>query len=414
MLFSSEHNKRVNLNWNNNNTVTFQQTRQYVFRPELSKGSVHDNITTVNVIAVVCTHVVHRDNNKWMSNTQQNRCGSFSGKTTNRSSNSWQVGYRRQHPTPVGLEDHHHQSGQRPTRLSLVVGGMEHHGKKSVTEKKSLKGEGKRKKEAITCSFAVLKLRAISPSRRSRSVSLRKDGRDGRSDIQKKVSKGSTQERQAAAYFTRYDSVYLQIIMDGFLERLESISTTHTVGEMLFNGYDDKLLDLVNELHIQKFKLPFKKFAWFAERNNSASYDGWFNMYTGEDDVRNLGNLYAWNFGHTTPYYKSTCGVVRGSTGELMPPMEGLDEIFVFSPDLCASLSLIKTGEFEAKGMVGTKFAADLRNLDNGTYFPEKYCFTSGEMIPSGALNISLCKWNALLLFHTPTFTLLMSRTAAL
>ncbi|XP_063236012.1 protein croquemort-like [Bacillus rossius redtenbacheri] len=258
----SEHNKRVNLTWNSNDTVTFQQTRQYVFRPELSSGSIDDKVTTVNVIAV------------------------------------------------------------------------------------------------------------------------------------------------AAAYFSRYDNIYFKIIMDGFLEKLESISTTHTVGEMLFDGYDDKLIDLATELHIQKFKLPFKKFAWFAERNNSASYDGWFNMHTGAGDVRNLGNLYAWNYAPRTPYYKSTCGLVRGSTGELMPPVDGLDEIFVFSPDLCTSLSLVSQGDYETKGVVGTRFSADLRNLDNGTYFPEKSCYTSGTPVPAGALNISLCKWNAPAFVSYPHFYL--------
>lgn len=37
------------------------------------------------------------------------------------------------------------------------------------------------------------------------------------------------------------------------------------INEMLFEGYDDPLLDLVVKLNITAFKVPFKRFGWFAE-----------------------------------------------------------------------------------------------------------------------------------------------------
>jgi len=43
----------VNINWNANDTVTFQQIRRWHFVPERSNGTLRDDITNINAIAVV-------------------------------------------------------------------------------------------------------------------------------------------------------------------------------------------------------------------------------------------------------------------------------------------------------------------------------------------------------------------------
>lgn len=50
-----EKHKRVNLNWHEENgTLSYDQIRQWHFVPELSNGSLLDEITNVNVMATVC------------------------------------------------------------------------------------------------------------------------------------------------------------------------------------------------------------------------------------------------------------------------------------------------------------------------------------------------------------------------
>lgn len=49
----SEHHIRVNLTWNDNGTVTYQQKRIWHFIPELSNGSLSDEITNVNPVVAV-------------------------------------------------------------------------------------------------------------------------------------------------------------------------------------------------------------------------------------------------------------------------------------------------------------------------------------------------------------------------
>lgn len=49
----SEHHIRVNVEWNDNGTVNYQQKRIWHFLPERSKGNLSDKITNLNVIAAV-------------------------------------------------------------------------------------------------------------------------------------------------------------------------------------------------------------------------------------------------------------------------------------------------------------------------------------------------------------------------
>lgn len=70
---------------------------------------------------------------------------------------------------------------------------------------------------------------------------------------------------------------------------------TKTVGELLFDGYDDPFLTAVKKLPIPN-KPPFDKFGYFVDRNGSWSYDGHFEMYSGQNDVTKMGQLTNWNY----------------------------------------------------------------------------------------------------------------------
>lgn len=48
-----EHHIRVNMTWNDNDTITYQQKRIWHFLPEKSNGTLSDKITNLNAIAAV-------------------------------------------------------------------------------------------------------------------------------------------------------------------------------------------------------------------------------------------------------------------------------------------------------------------------------------------------------------------------
>lgn len=137
-------------------------------------------------------------------------------------------------------------------------------------------------------------------------------------------------------------------------EKKAKLHITKTVGEFLFDGYEDPLLDLVLKLNISKFVIPFKKFGWFvmvnigntyfhihanhyniSQRNDSITYDGIFNMNTGGDDIRKLGILRTWNYDEHIPIWRDSCADVTGTSGELWYPPQNDASVKVFTPDLC-------------------------------------------------------------------------------
>lgn len=49
------------------------------------------------------------------------------------------------------------------------------------------------------------------------------------------------------------------------IEKHVAFTITKTAGELMFDGYDDELLDLLQTLNVTAIDIPFKKFGWFVE-----------------------------------------------------------------------------------------------------------------------------------------------------
>lgn len=66
------------------------------------------------------------------------------------------------------------------------------------------------------------------------------------------------------AYAVRDQHYLVKRGVDFFLKEKErTLFTTHTVNELLFEGYDDPLLVLAKDLNITGLNIPFDKFGWF-------------------------------------------------------------------------------------------------------------------------------------------------------
>lgn len=135
-------------------------------------------------------------------------------------------------------------------------------------------------------------------------------------------------------YIVRHKKLLVRIAVDGLFKVVgEHLTVTKSVRELLFDGYDDKLLDLVKRTKI--FKVPYDKFGWFYTRNDSLTYDGTFTMWTGEDDMSKLGLLSEWNYSNKSMIYPGTCSMINGSLGDLWPSLNEADTASVFAPDAC-------------------------------------------------------------------------------
>ncbi|CAG9766453.1 unnamed protein product [Ceutorhynchus assimilis] len=187
-------------------------------------------------------------------------------------------------------------------------------------------------------------------------------------------------------------------------EKQETLAVKKTIQQVLFEGYDDVLIDIAIKLNISTFNLPFTKFGWFVDRNNSVTYDGVFNMYSGGKNIALLGLIHEWNYQHKTPYYNGSCGLVNGSSGELWWAPHDDETVSIFAPDLCSDVKMHRNGTETLYGVVGNRYVAQADVFDNGTYSEENRCFASG--VRTGVRDVSLCKFNAPAYMSLPHFNL--------
>lgn len=203
--------------------------------------------------------------------------------------------------------------------------------------------------------------------------------------------------------------------------------------ELLFDGYQDDLIDMARDLAVfdpEAFSIPYDRFGWFYkvsattlrrrmvtrilyffffcfvfQRNGSEDISGHFNMNTGVDDISQIGVVREWNYKPNINYYEGECNDVRGSGGEYYPPDASKDKpLSIFNGELCRPLDLHFTEEVTIDGINAYKYAATERSVDNGTKYEENQCYSFGESVPSGVMNVSACRYGAPVFISFPHY----------
>ncbi|KAJ6649883.1 Protein croquemort [Pseudolycoriella hygida] len=216
------------------------------------------------------------------------------------------------------------------------------------------------------------------------------------------------------AYMVRHGDALTKLGANVLLNiRGGSLFVTQKVGGFLYDGYEDPLLNFLKESNSSAFYIPFDKFGWFVNRNNSWSYDGVFNINTGQNDLGKMGMLNTWNYKHETDFYSGGCSAINGTTGELWPPNLNPDrDLTLFVSDICRSVSLAPTTEkVERYGVNGAKWIGDYRVFDNGENYKPNECFCTGpeDICPDlrpGVFNVSDCRFGAPAFISYPHFYL--------
>lgn len=191
------------------------------------------------------------------------------------------------------------------------------------------------------------------------------------------------------------------------------IYVTKTVGKFLFDGYNDSLLTLMKKMNPPGIVLPpFEKFGWFVNRNESITYDGLFEMYTGQTNIERMGTMTHWNHVNKTNYYHNECSDVNGTSGELWPMnMNKTGDITLFITDLCRPLTLSYQQEHTRFGLTGSRWVGDYRVFDNGKKYPPNNCYCTGaksecpDLLP-GVHNMSDCRYGSPVFASFPHFYL--------
>ncbi|KAL1463108.1 hypothetical protein WDU94_014895 [Cyamophila willieti] len=200
-------------------------------------------------------------------------------------------------------------------------------------------------------------------------------------------------------------------IINIFLKNSEKkLYIKKTVKELLFEGYEDGILDLLKQLEPFIHMPVESRFGWFYPRNTSETYDGLVNIHTGVQDITQLGMMGAWNYMNETHYYTGQCGTIQGSAGDLYPPRISKQESFsIYATDICSGIKMQSTNEaILIQDLPGIIFKADRNVFDNGSHSHESSCYCPANKCSelAGIRDLSPCKKGAPAFLSFPHFYL--------
>ncbi|XP_039283747.1 protein croquemort isoform X3 [Nilaparvata lugens] len=205
-------------------------------------------------------------------------------------------------------------------------------------------------------------------------------------------------------------SLIEKTIVNAILKIEDSIVIKKSVDELLFTGFDDNVLKIMNTLS-KRFPKLFPaspdKFGWFYKRNMSTTADGLFQMHTGVDNLSELGNVVTWNGHSKLNFYKGHCQEIKGSLGELWaPPSE--DHITLFATDICSAINMQYSSEVRMHNLTGKSFVGGEDVFDNGTRHASSacYCMNANTCPRSGVRDVSGCRDGAPVFISFPHFYL--------
>lgn len=189
---------------------------------------------------------------------------------------------------------------------------------------------------------------------------------------------------------------------------------TKPVREWIFEGYQDDLIDFLNRFNTTKIKIPYKRFGWLVDRNNSLEYDGLFTIRSGQDDLSRLGELTHWRGSKETNYYPAPCGEVTGTMGDVFPPhLQQNASLTIFVTDACRYLSLEPNGSVTRNGIEGVEWLGTEDTLDSGLISRRNQCFCPRESLEAneecprkGVVECKKCRSNAPIYISYPHFYL--------
>ncbi|KAL3269263.1 hypothetical protein HHI36_008342 [Cryptolaemus montrouzieri] len=190
----------------------------------------------------------------------------------------------------------------------------------------------------------------------------------------------------AIAYKARNMNFFKKKGSSMFISSVSNIHLTKRVGELLFEGFPDKTLDIFRMLDMKD--VP-EKFGYFYKKNGSN--EGTFNIGTGRGQFA-LGTLYSWNGQNSSKYYGETCREISGASMDFYTDNIIEKKVEIFHPELCRKIPLDYAGKSTVHGIEGQKFEVDDSFLDNGTIIPGNECFCADQCIRYGAVPAAVCK----------------------
>jgi scavenger receptor class B, member 1 len=150
----------------------------------------------------------------------------------------------------------------------------------------------------------------------------------------------------------------------------------------------------------------------FSSQKN-ATGDERFTIYTGQEDINQLGIVAEYNNEKMLRTWKGDeCNRLDGSEGSMFPPpkVASGQRVFVFLPQLCRRMPFVAERHLQTNGMPAVRYSPPEDVFDNER--PENQCYCNNNICPpKGIFDIGPCTYGQF--FPLPLFadvTLFISR----
>ncbi|XP_041636977.1 platelet glycoprotein 4 [Cheilinus undulatus] len=131
----------------------------------------------------------------------------------------------------------------------------------------------------------------------------------------------------------------------------------------------------------------------------NGTYDGFYTVFTGQDDISKVGIIDRWRGEKSLKFWDDKyCDMINGTDASSFPPfVDKTKPLFFFSSDICRSVSAGFEQSLDLKGIEVYRFTLQPNTLASPTVNPDNHCFcrdpkTTKNCTMAGVLDISSCQ----------------------
>ncbi|XP_071383176.1 platelet glycoprotein 4 [Centroberyx affinis] len=187
----------------------------------------------------------------------------------------------------------------------------------------------------------------------------------------------------------------LHFLLEGLIKSSNSSLFQHrTVKELLW-GYPDPILKGSVGLFV-----PY-----------NGTFDGFYNVYTGKDDISKVGIIDRWQGKRSVDFWNNTyCNMINGTDASFFPPfLNEKKPLYFFVSDICRSVSATFEGRADLKGIEVYRYTLPRSTLASPKENPDNQCFCTDPVVSrdcamAGVLPVSSCRDGAPVYISLPHF----------
>ncbi|XP_028425901.1 platelet glycoprotein 4 [Perca flavescens] len=143
----------------------------------------------------------------------------------------------------------------------------------------------------------------------------------------------------------------------------------------------------------------------------NGTYDGYYNVYTGKEDISKVGKIDMWQGHKSLPFWNDTyCDMINGTDASSFAPfVDKKKPLYFFTSDICRSVSASFEESMDLKGIEVYRYTLQLNTLASPTENPDNRCFcknfkTTRNCTLAGVLDVSACKGGQPVFISLPHF----------